>query len=254
MRSWIPMVLAMAVGCNSTSIREGDQDTEGDTASSLYDDARLVIVSPESGEWLELDEDYNFEAVLTDADGDELDYDEVFWSSDVDDGWEEEGLSFERDDLDAGTHAITAEVTLPNGDRLAYTAGGVRVQSAYAGTYAGTVIVDATYDTTTVSCSGSAVMRIDDEGELAEGDASCLLSINGYDLDLEYVFDADVDSDGDMEGEAGAVIFTWEIPFDFEGEVDDEGEMTGEFEGGSDTLGLTFAGELALERVSRETE
>ena len=70
------------------------------------------------------------------------------------------GLSFSDDTLGVGTHAITAEVSLPNGDRLSYTNGGILVQSIYAGTYAGLFDSTVTYDTYSLGCAGAATLVV----------------------------------------------------------------------------------------------
>lgn len=173
-----------------------ETDTAGDptgdpTATSAethaYDGASLKILSPESGDFLPWGEVSSFEAELLDAEGQPLDFPELAWSSDADGAWTPSGLSFDDDSLDVGEHAISATALLPNGDRLVYTVGGVLVQHPAAGIYSGTLSIDAAgeYDGQTyeVGCSGALTMTVDAYGETATGEASCLLSLFGYDLD-----------------------------------------------------------------------
>lgn len=230
-----------------------DTGTDGGTTEpdySEWDGATLVVLSPASGAFLPYGEDASFEAVVYDASGEPTDFDAITWSSDLDEGWLREGAAFTDDALDVGTHALTATAQLPNGDRLAYTIGGVLVQSAFAGTYTGEVNIDGAYTTYAVGCSGPAILYIDAYGDKAWGDASCLISLLGYDLDMVFEFDMELEDEG-LIGSASIDFSGWfSLPFDMDATVSDEGAIHSEFE--LDYGDLTAWGGMDLERFSRE--
>ena len=99
--------------------------------------------------------------------------------SDVDETWAPYGAELVDDSIDIGKHNITAEVTLPDGSRIAHTVGGVLVQHEDAGTYVGDMILsmDASVGEPPIgaSCVGAAVIVVDEYGELATGDAACTI-------------------------------------------------------------------------------
>lgn len=239
MSRWLLLVVPLAFACKSDSnvIDVADGETDDPDAYSEFDGANLRIVRPLSASFLPLEEPHPFEAALTDAAGAPLAFEEVVWSSSVDADWAMTGLAFEDTTLGVGVHDITAEVELPNGDRLAHTVGGVRLQSIYAGTYAGLFSADIEfeYDGTpyTVTCSGAAILVVDAYGEKATGDAQCLLSLMGYDIDATYTFDMDND-EGELTGTASAdLMFT---TYDF--------EATGELDPDDKTLHIAFGGDV----------
>jgi hypothetical protein len=210
-----------------------DTDTATDEDYSEFDGARLVITSPASGDFLAYEEDHTFAAEVQDADGNVLDFDDVTWASDIHDDWALLGANVDDDSLDVGTHALTAEALLPNGDRLAYTIGGVLVQSTYTGVYTGTISVNATaeYDGTAYSagCGGAITLVVDAYGEVITGDAGCLISLLGYELDTAYVFDLEND-DGDISGVAALDLSFYQLDIEATGAIDEDG-----------ALGLAFA-------------
>lgn len=223
------------------------EDTEPDY--SEYDGADLRIITPGSGDFLALEEVHDFEAEITAADGSQLDWDEIAWTSDADELWYREGQTFEDDLLDVGLHDITAETTLPNGDRLAHTIGGVLVQSRYAGTYTGLFSSSVIYDGLEVGCGGVANLVIDPYGEVALGDGSCLVDLLGFELELAYLYELEND-EGELVGTASVDIFGWfEFPFEAEGFVDpDEGLLEFTFAGDVDIIAID--GGVDAERIS----
>jgi len=224
-------------------------ETEVDEVDASWDAATLVVDAPAPGSFISWEDGGHFEARILDAEGNDLLFDDIQWSSDIG-GWENVGAAFDDDSMDVGTHAITATATLPNGDRLAYTVGGVLIQSAYAGTYAGTMNVDLAYDTYAVGCAGAATITIDAYGDQVDGSANCLLSFQGYDLDSAFVLDVENDR-GDLYGDISVDMMGYEVPMEFGGDVTEEGELYGTFEG--DIFGqASFSGELDVTRVSRE--
>ena len=86
------------------------------------------------------------------------------WFSSLDPDFESDRLAFDAEGLDLGTHALTIVVDLPNGDRVAHSVAGVKVQSEIAGTYAGLFSVDGTVNNITITCTGAAVMVLDARG------------------------------------------------------------------------------------------
>ncbi|MCB9679333.1 MAG: hypothetical protein H6737_29785 [Alphaproteobacteria bacterium] len=174
---------------------------------SIYEGAEFRIVSPASGSFRALGELRPFEAQLIAADGTALWVDQVTWSSSVDPTWDGIGMYFEDDSIDVGLHDITAEVTLPNGDRLAHTVGGVRVQHPLAGTFSGLFSATGGYQQFQFSCSGSSLLQVDAYGEYAQGTGDCVASLILFDLPLNFLFDLEVDpATGEMTGQAGAQI------------------------------------------------
>jgi hypothetical protein len=195
-----------------------------------------------------------FEAVLYDADGEEIDFDDVSWTSDVDGCWAPVGASFDNDTLGVGTHTLTASATLPNGDRLSFAVGGVLVQSPYAGVYVGDLSVSLAGDyngqTLSAGCSGGVTIVVDAEGETATGESGCLLSLFGYELDTSYVLDLE-NSEGDLDGVA-AVDLTWfEYPFAATGALTEDGDMEAAF---SELVYgyLQVDGTVAATRITRD--
>ncbi len=252
MRTWKFCSLVLMVACkgNVGVIDVGDSDADTDPDFTAYDNATLRVVSPKSGDFLALEEAHAFEATLTGADALPLDFTDVTWESSADSAWAPVGLSFSDDTLNVGRHDITAEASLPNGDRLAYSVGGVLIQSWYAGTYTGLFSSNTTYDTYVIACSGAATLVVEATGKKATGSADCLISFNGFDLPAAYNFDLDND-DGELTGVANADIGGfWEVPFDATGRLDRvAGTMTIAFSGAVfDTL--TIDATVDTERVS----
>jgi hypothetical protein len=237
---------------------ESDSGT-GDTGLSeeelaVWRDATLEIRSPATGDFLPLGEAAEFEAVVLGADGEPLEFESIHWESTVG-GWEADGALFENDSLEAGRHTFTARATLPDGSTLQAQVAGVLVQSEAAGTYAGNLIVDLTgeYNGTpiTASCIGGALLRVDTAGETALGDSSCIISLLGFELSANHDFDFSLD--GDTVGGTAALDLTF-FAFDFavDGELDDE-VLTASWADLAFDL-LEVAGELEVERISREVE
>lgn len=259
------LFVTLLLACNdNTLVVDGAEDSGGadpageDTAQAaldaMWDGARLVVESPVSGAFLPMEEEAEFRAVVYGADGAVLDFPGVTWSSDVDTDWALTGADALDATLGVGTHALTAEAALPNGDRLAYTVGGVLVQSAYAGVYVGDLAITASgdYNGTPISvgCSGALTMIVDAEGETALGDAGCLLSLFGYDIDTAYDFELEND-DGDLAGTASIDLSFYSLPVETEGELTEDGELSGTF--GTDVAGyLTLEGSYAATRITRD--
>jgi len=239
----------------------GSDDTVGDTDTgepepdySMFDGATLVVTSPASGDFLPYEQDATFSAEVRGADGSVLEFDDIAWSSDIDDAWALSGASVQDDSLDVGTHALTAIAELPNGDRLAYTIGGVLVQSAYTGVYSGTLQITGSgdYNGTEYSagCAGALLLVVDAYGDTVSGDAGCLIALLGYELDMAYVFDL-ANEEGDLAG-ATALDLTWyQLDIDTTGTMTEDGAINGSF--AQDIYGLVqIDGEFDAARVSRD--
>jgi hypothetical protein len=253
-------LLLVSAACSENKVvgvLDEGTDTVGETVdetvedTALYDGASLIVEAPLSGDFLPLGEDADFIATVYSADGEPMDFDNISWRTDLDTDWALLGTDAEDDSLAVGRHAITAEAILPNGDRLSSTMGGILVQHEDAGIYVGDVQADVTlsYDGAdyTTGCIGATTIIVDPYGETAIGDSSCIISLLGFEQELDYSFDMTLDS-GDLGGSAAVNLLLFEIDFDVSGEVAD-GEMVGSWES-SDFVEI--AGDLDATRVSRD--
>jgi hypothetical protein len=259
--------LSLTLGCRSDNeLKSGegavdatvgaDEELEEEEEDfSMYDGATLVIISPESGQFLPWEEEADFEAVVFDADGRALPFEEIYWSSNVDNTWAKLGQDFEDDSLDVGTHAITAVADLPNSSRLVHTAGGVLVQHVDAGIYTGDMRVGVTieFEGTPIgtSCIGGATIIVDAYGETALGESTCTIDLLGYaEFDLRHEFDFELDQE-EMEGEALIAfdLIGFDLPFASEGAIGD-GDIYATWSGSM--LGIAdIEGTLEVGRVTR---
>lgn len=245
-------------GCGSDNAiigleEEGDDPIveEEEEPVDPYEGAVLEIISPSENSFVPYGEEAEFEAVLWSKDGEPLIFDEINWNSTIDEEWRHTSGTFANDELDVGVHTIRVNADLPNGERMFDAVGGVWVQSEVAGTYAGSVIVDADLGDFQVGCAGGAIMVVDVYGEVAEGEADCILSIQGQATELDYVFELENGKDG-LLGEAAVAIYGFELPTDYEGEVSSDGELNGAWE--QNVLGfMDLSGELRMNRISRDT-
>ncbi len=249
-----PEFKVLAPADDNTGVGPTETDDSGLTEEeeALWAGATLKIDSPESGAFLPLGEDADFQATVYDATGNAMDFDAITWATDRDASWALTGASVTDSSLVVGRHALTATALLPNGDRLAYTVGGVLVQSAYAGIYAGTLTMDAAYDTYAVGCAGAANVLIDAAGTAVAGDAGCLLSLQGFDLDAQFNLDME-NADGDVAGAMNLDLQFFEYPLDAAGSVTEDGEFSIAFEASLDIgAPVTLTGELNAVRISRD--
>ena len=276
MRLPLALLLPLVLGCRSYESIDGSKldsgpdttdtsetdtgDSSPDTtdtgeADPVWDTAMLSILSPTSGAFVPMEEEADFEAVVRDTDGNDLKWDEIDWTTSADDTWAYSGAAFTAP-LEVGDHDITASTQLPNGDRLAMTVGGVLVQSAYAGTYTGTVYVEITIDYKgtpyTVSCAGATTIIVDQYGETATGDSTCLVSLMGYDMDLALSLDA-ANDEGTLDGEMAVSMILFDVGIAADGSVDEDGALEVSF--ADDVYGYAdIAGSVDATRISRDTE
>lgn len=215
----------------------------------VWDTARLELVAPTSGAFLAWSVPSTFEARVVDTVGNDLGVTAITWTSDVDGGWTRTGSTFTDDSLDVGQHAITAETRLPNGDRLASTVGGVLVQSAYAGTYAGSLSVSIEIQGIPITCNGAIELVVDAYGDTVYGEVPCAIDISGFELDTPYVVDL-AHKDGDLTGSVSLDVFGFLVDLPFQGTLTEDGALDGAFSG--EILTLPTAGDLEATRVTRD--
>ena len=244
------LILAMLSCTNDYLVLDGPESSESEEIEEIdWSQAELIVTSPLSASFVPLEEGTTFSAHLESAEGEILDFDEITWKSSVASDWNPSGTEFD-DTLPIGVHDLKAKAILPNGDRVSSTVGGVLVQSVYAGTYTGNVVVDLITDQLSTACSGAATLTIDATGEVVDGSANCFLSIQGIDIDGEYLIGAE-NNGGDLQGDIALDLFGFEVPLGLEGQVSAEGELNGGFSG--DLAGFAdIEGELTLTRISRE--
>ncbi len=243
------LILALLACGNDYLVLESETAEEIEEVEVDWSQAELVITSPVSASFVSLEDGTTFKAHLENAEGEVLDFDEITWKSSVASDWNPTGSEFE-DTLPIGVHDLKAKALLPNGDRVSYTVGGVLVQSAYAGIYTGNVVVDLITDQLSTACSGAATLTIDATGEVVDGSANCFLSIQGIDIDGEYLIGAENDA-GDLEGDIALDLFGFEVPLALDGQVSEDGELSASFDG--DLAGFAAVeGELVMTRISRD--
>lgn len=247
------MFLLTLLACGNEYLEIDALDTgsviEEEEDLAQWDDAELIVTSPESGSFVSIEEGGEFSAVLVNAEGEELEFEEIQWTLVQDDGWDAVGSDF-TDVLPIGVHDVRAKAELPNGDRVSYTVGGVLSQSEYAGTYTGSLVVDLISEQLSTACSGAATATVERDGEVVLGEANCFLSFAGFDIDGVYDIDANNDL-GDMDGQIALDIFGFAVPLDLEGSVTEDGVLVGSFSG--DLVGFAeIEGTLELQRLTRE--
>jgi hypothetical protein len=251
-------VLLLLVACGGEiGVGEIDTDTpdtdppDEEEDLSRFDDAILRIVTPRSGDFLPLEQVHTFEAEVRDAEGEVLgEVTDIAWTSNVDAAWAPVGARVEDDTLAVGRHDLTAEVTLPNGDRLAHTVGGVLLQSEVAGTYVGSLSAGLTFQQLPLSCAGSAVLVVDAFGETVDGTAECLARAGDFELPLDFTVTGE-HLDGPVEATATATIIAFDLDFPAEGELDPAAE-TLELDFGGQVLGSDLDASIRTTRLNRD--
>jgi hypothetical protein len=112
--------------------------------------------------------------------------------------------------------------------------------------------VNAAYDAYALGCAGAATLVVDAYGEEVTGDASCIMSLQGFEMETAYVL-ALANQEGVLAGDAAVDIMGYQIPMGFDGTLNNEGTLTGSF--GGNVMGLLdLDGSLEATRVSRDTE
>jgi hypothetical protein len=234
-------------------------DTEPEVdPNAVYDDAYLDVASPLPAALYEtIDGKLPLEGRVYGADGTLLPFKDV--------RWEVRELGTEvfvgrNGEVTTGFGVFTFDVSaaLPNGDRLATTVGGVRVQHPRAGIYAGSVAVDAVLTGLQLplssSCLGSLVFDVGLDGRVIGGDGGCTLAfpIGGLSFDLAYTFEGNIvdpDASGDLLVDAGF----FDIPLGWEGAFNPSGTLEGTFDGVGLALfgyGFDLSGTIVADRIT----
>lgn len=232
----------------------GDPDDVPVPDYSEFEDAEMRILSPLSGEFIEVGSDATFEVILRNGELEPIEADTVLWTSDIAPNWDGAGAIFRSDGLPIGEHRITALATLPNGETLRNTVGGVLVQAASAGTYTGLFSLDGVFQGLTFTCNGAAVLEVAPQGREISGSGDCLSSTLGFDLPIEMIFDLEYDPTSDtIFGDAGINLFLFTYDFDTTGSLNPQsGELSIEW-GGSVPFLEGVEGSLSAQRLTRET-
>jgi hypothetical protein len=215
-----------------TGFETGPWAEPGSTTADPVDDAAwegawVQIESPTADGLVPLDAPFAFEAVIYGPNGAPIDAapERVRWFASGDPDFEGDSLAFTAEPMAVGTHEITVIVDLPTGDRLAHTVGGVKVQSPVAGTYAGLFSVDGTVNNVTITCTGAAVIAIDEVGQAGDGGGDCIVSILGIDVPMSWDFALDAPTADELTGEAAVDLigfFSYDVPMTA-GTIDPEG-------------------------------
>lgn len=226
----------------------------GDPGPSEFDGATIEILSPRAGDLLAWGASHTFEAVVRAQDGTELEVDPIEWGSDLAPNWFETGASFDTDGLPIGIHAFTARAELPNGAVVQHTAGGVKVQHPFGGTYAGLLEVDGSITNIPISCVGAGLIVIDRYGEIGTGEGDCLVSILAVDVPLHLLYDLEFDEFGAISGSVGVDLLGWfTYNFDAEGALDPSATLSVTF-GGTVPLMGPLSGSTEAERISFDAQ
>jgi len=244
----------LAVGCNGDANLNGIGGGPGAVEELFpeYNGAILDVTAPVSGDIYLRDEGVPFEARIVGADGNLLDFDQIVWETDQEPGTEIYVGTDGEEFVNWGIHLITATADLPNGDRLVYAAGGIRVQGEHTGIYSGNLHINlsAEFQGTPISgsCNGGLDFTVDMSGTLLDGGGECtvdLLVLGQF--DVSYNLDASVFED-DAEGDIGVDVGFFEIPIEWDGEFEDEDRLIADFSGGAFLFDMD--GEIDAHKVS----
>lgn len=187
----------------------GSQDTSPpvDTGPSPYDDAVLVIRSPQSASVHLLANGIPVDGEIQSPTGNTLPFQDIRWTlRDVPEVTPHVGLSTTFTDVPAGRYTLDVEARLPNGDRLTQSLSQVRVQHRYAGTWVGTVRIVTTSDfqgtPITSNCIGGLAGGVNAEGDAFDASGACTVSLGGLgSFNIDVALDGDIDEpdvDGDI--------------------------------------------------------
>lgn len=180
---------------------------------SDYDDARLVVLQPESASIQELGRAIHLEALVRQLEGPPLPADDVSWVTE-DDQFLLDTLEGDVE-LPPGIHDLRAIARLPNGDRLETTVGDVRVQARWTGVYAGQMELNVEVDVQGLPlaprCAGPLDMQVGFDGrDVAVEDGACTIDVFGQTFEATYVIDVVVYDAGLVRG---TIDFEFDSPF-----------------------------------------
>lgn len=181
------------------------------------DEAVLVIDAPRSGALYTIEDGIPLQGHVEDVDGNDLGVTGLRWSTTGETFTGTDGV-FE---VDPGTYTVDVGVVLDNGDRLASSIGGIRVQHPRTGVYVGTVNVVASGELNgtpiQTNCIGSLDFTVNRIGRKLTGKGRCLLSLIVTDP-AEVTFDLNGDLNGDaVSGNVGIDVLLFQLPYPFTG-------------------------------------
>jgi hypothetical protein len=235
----LPCAFAFGACADESDVGFDDEGSTGD--DQAYDHAILKVHEPVAGSIYPTGAPVPVLAEVLDLDGFPLPIKDVVWRSDRLDHVLHATLHGELV-LPVGVHEIGATVRLPNGDRLAGSVGGVRVQSAATGIYVGETVmrIEMEFEGQEVrpACIAGLAFTVDMDGErILPQTGTCTLELVVFSFDLEYSLDATIHGDRVHGTILYDVAGFLKLPFDFEGTLSD-----GVFE-------ASFAGDLTLPLV-----
>jgi hypothetical protein len=243
------LLALLLAACNGDGYLSGDPTAPANQHPE-FDGARLIVNEPQSGTIYIVDDGIPLDAQVVDVNGDPMDFGDVVWT--IDDEEEPIHTGLEGDvEVEWGIHLITATAELPNGDRLQWTAGGLRVQGEHTGIYAGNlrITLDAEFQGTPISasCLGGLDFTVDMSGTVIDGGGACMIDLLVLGrFDVVYNVDASVLND-DAEGSVAMDLGFFDFPVDFEGSFEYD-TLTSEFGGGAFLFDMS--GDLDAHRVS----
>lgn len=242
-------LLALTIACTSDEWPppEDDDDSgdEGESSSGgeAIAGARLVVFEPESPSIHYIGESVPLLAEVHDANGVVLGFDDIVWNADAVGPTLHVGADGEVE-LSPGLYQIMATATLPDGDHLQATIGGVRVQSRWTGNYSGnvTMVLSVMFQGIPLSpaCVGALELRVDYDGETIDvTDGTCSLNAIITTFDVTYTIDGQFHNgvgEGTIDYEIGGLF---KLSFDWTGAFVEDG-----FRGGfAGTAGIPLVGD-----------
>lgn len=248
MRLALPCFALLAACSSDVTLGGSDATPAPEDLHPEFDGATLVIHEPASADILYVEDGQHVEAEILNAAGEVMDWDGIVWTTSQDEEPFHTG-NIGDVELDAGIHDITATALLPNGDRLQWTLGGVRVQGRHTGVYAGSMnlTLAGEFQGTPISaaCVGALDFVVPMSGDTMEGGGGCTLAlpIVGT-FDVSYGVAGDID-DPDVTGTVALDLGFLDYPLDWEGGFDDDGVLGAEYGG---TLNL-FVTEVQMDGV-----
>jgi len=207
--------------------------TDGPVGSdpSIWGQAELEVLSPQSGEVLFVeDAPHSLTAQVVDAEGVVQDWDAIQWAVSSDPDWSETGTEVTAF-LPTGRADLETRTTLPNGDRLVWVSGGLRVQGRFTGVYAGSIEVRITLNSQNISgsCIGALDFVVDWDGQGFVGPSSCTLETGIFPVNVDMELDGTI-LDPVVNGDLNINVGSWfQVPVSYDGSVVSADELMGSF-------------------------